>query len=237
MAHSTTSPAPKYRHYRPKGLAVVRLSGRDIYLGKYDSPESWEKYHRLIAEWLSSGRTAPRLPICDDSSETVLSDISINELLLAYWQHVTAYYRNGDRPSKEVSCLKYALRPLKSLYGTTLAKEFGPKSLKALRQHMIEQDICRNQINARVCRIRRAFRWAVSEELIPASVYESLKTVAGLQRGRSEARESDPVKPVPVGDVQAVLPFVSPQVGAMIQLQLVTGMRAGEVVIMRPADI
>jgi len=43
---------PKYRHYKPKNLGVVRIEGRDFYLGEYDSPESWEKYHRLIAEWL-----------------------------------------------------------------------------------------------------------------------------------------------------------------------------------------
>jgi integrase len=34
-----------------------------------------------------------------------------------------------------------------------------------------------------------------------------------------------------------VLPNVSPPVAAMIQLQQLTGMRAGEVVIMRPQDI
>ena len=31
---------PKYRHYKPKNLGVVRIDGRDIYLGKYNSPES-----------------------------------------------------------------------------------------------------------------------------------------------------------------------------------------------------
>jgi hypothetical protein len=44
---------PKYRHYKPKDLAVVRIDGKDHYLGKYDSPESREKYHRLVAEWIS----------------------------------------------------------------------------------------------------------------------------------------------------------------------------------------
>jgi integrase len=37
--------------------------------------------------------------------------------------------------------------------------------------------------------------------------------------------------------VEAVLPQVSPQVGAMIRLQLLTGMRSGEVCIMRSCDI
>jgi hypothetical protein len=32
---------------------VVRLEGRDHYLGPYDSPESHAEYRRLVAEWLA----------------------------------------------------------------------------------------------------------------------------------------------------------------------------------------
>jgi integrase len=234
---SSTPSIPKYRHYRPKDLAVVRLNGRDFYLGKHNSPESWEKYHRLIADWLLSRNLTSVLPTPTVASNPEPRPISINEMLLAYWGFVQGYYRHDGQPTKEVSCLKYALRPLKKLFGTTAAVDFGPKALKAIREYMIEQDLCRNQINARIYRIRRAFRWAVSEELIPASVYESLKTVTGLQRGRSAARESEAVKPVPIADVQAFLPFVSPQIAAMVQIQMLTGMRPGEVVIMRPSDL
>jgi hypothetical protein len=52
---------PKYRHYKPKNLAVVRIDGHDHYLGKYDSAETPEKYHRLLAEWLAGGKTIPLL--------------------------------------------------------------------------------------------------------------------------------------------------------------------------------
>ena len=34
---------PKYRHYKPKDLAVVRIDGRDHYLGRFGSEESKEK--------------------------------------------------------------------------------------------------------------------------------------------------------------------------------------------------
>jgi hypothetical protein len=37
---NSVSPDPKYRHYKPKNLAVVRSNGKDIYLGRYNSPES-----------------------------------------------------------------------------------------------------------------------------------------------------------------------------------------------------
>jgi hypothetical protein len=41
---------PKYRRYRPKDLAVVRIDGRDHYLGEFGSDESKEHYRRLIAD-------------------------------------------------------------------------------------------------------------------------------------------------------------------------------------------
>jgi integrase len=77
----------------------------------------------------------------------------------------------------------------------------------------------------------------VSYELIPSSVYEALRTVAGLRFGRSEARETEPIRPVPRELVDATLPHVAPQIEAMIQLQLLAGMRPCEVVLMRACDI
>jgi integrase len=81
------------------------------------------------------------------------------------------------------------------------------------------------------------FRWAVSEELVSESTHAALATVAGLQRGRSPAREREPVKPVPDAFVDAVLPFVLSPVRAMIELQRLTGMRPGEAVVMRGIDL
>lgn len=102
---------------------------------------------------------------------------------------------------------------------------------------MIAQGLCRTEINKRIGRIKRAFKWAVSEELVPASVYHGLQTVAGLKYGRTAARESEPVRPVADAHVNAVLPFVAPQIRAMVQLQRLTGMRPGEVVRIRKCDI
>jgi site-specific recombinase XerD len=85
--------------------------------------------------------------------------------------------------------------------------------------------------------IVRAFKWAVAEGMIPASVHHGLKAVDGLKKGRCGVRESAPVKTVPDAFVDAILPHVSRQVAAMIQLQRLTGMRPGEVVIMRTMDI
>src|SRR5206468_2863328 len=91
--------------------------------------------------------------------------------------------------------------------------------------------------NQRVGRIVRLFKWAASEELVPAGVYLGLKCVSGLPKGRTRARETEPVRPVGDEAIEAILPHVSRQVRAMIELQRRTGMRPGEVVIMRTCDV
>lgn len=134
--------------------------------------------------------------------------------------------------------MKDALRPLRQLYGQTRACDFGPKALKALRQHLVEQGAwSRPVINRNVGRIKRLFKWAVAEELVPPSQYHGLQALRGLEFGRTKARETEPVKPVPDAWVDAVLPYVAPEIAAMIELQRLTGMRAGEVVVMRQSDI
>jgi integrase len=62
-------------------------------------------------------------------------------------------------------------------------------------------------------------------------------TVGGLKAGRSKARESEAVAPVPEEHVNAILPHVSRQVGAMIQLKALTAARPGEVCGLRMCDV
>ena len=45
---------PKYRRHKPTGQAVVTLSGKDHYLGKWNTAASKAEYDRLIGEWVTS---------------------------------------------------------------------------------------------------------------------------------------------------------------------------------------
>src|SRR3954454_3124492 len=58
-----------------------------------------------------------------------------------------------------------------------------------------------------------------------------------LKKGRSAAREAEGGTPVPDAYVDAIRPYVSRQVWAMIELQRLTGMRPGEVTMMRTCDL
>ena len=42
---------PSYCRDKSSGRALVVLNGKRVWLGKYDTPESREKYHRVVAEW------------------------------------------------------------------------------------------------------------------------------------------------------------------------------------------
>ena len=155
------------------------------------------------------------------------------ELIAAYLEFAEGYYRE----SNERDHIKYALRPLKALYGRNPVAEFGPLCLKTVRDRMVSDRLTRQGINKRVERIRRVFRWGVENELVDPGIYHALQAVRGLARGRTSAPESPPVKPVPEAFVDAIESCVLPQVWTMIQLQLITAMRPGEVVRMRTADI
>jgi site-specific recombinase XerD len=221
---------PSYCLHKASGQAVVRIDGRDYYLGKYGTDESRAEYDRLVAEWLGNGRAL--------AAPTTADGLTVAELILAYWQWAERYYRNErGEPSLDLENIRTALKPLRRLYGHTAAAAFGPLALRAIQEDLAKSGLSRGVVNARVNRIRRAFKWAVSYQLIPASVHEALRTVPGLQRGRCEAREAPSVQPVLDEHVNATLPFLPAPVRAMVELQRVSGCRPGEVMAMRAIDL
>lgn len=226
-----SSRTPSYRLHKPTGQAVVTLNGRDFYLGQYGSPESKAEYDRLLAEWLCNGRRLP--PTHADNH----SDLSVNEVLVAYLAFADGYYVKNGKPTTEPASIRVTVRPLRKLYGTTPARDFGPLQLKAVRQAFIDAGLCRNEVNKRTGRVTRLFKWAVGEAMVPPAVHHGLLAVSGLRRGRADVRESKAVKPVPEAFVEAIRPHVSDQVWAMVELQRLTGMRPGEVCIIRTGDL
>lgn len=203
---------------------------RHVLLGKYGSPESKAEYARIVEEC----RVHSAIPAAGPRAP----DLTVNELVLAFIKHAECHYRGPDgRPTSELAEYRRSLGRAVALYGHIRAADFGPLALKAVRQSMIGLGWCRGVINQRVGRIVRAFKWAASEELVPVIAFQAQRTVSGLSRGRSAARESDPVAPVPAEFVEATLPYLMPPVRAMVRIQLLTSMRPGEVCQMRACDI
>ncbi len=216
---------PAYQQHSATGQARVKIDGKDHYLGAFGSPESRERYDDLVAEWL----------VRQDVSRVSLT---IDDLALLFLDHAEKYYRHKDgTPTGEAGNMRYALRFLIKAHGRCRVREFGPLKLKEVRAAMIAAGMVRTNINRTVDRLKRVFSWGVENELVPAEVYQAVRAVSALRRGRTEARESEPVLPVDRGIVEATLPHLSRVVADMVRLQLLCGMRPGEVCSLRPYDI
>ncbi|MHB0954759.1 MAG: tyrosine-type recombinase/integrase [Pirellulaceae bacterium] len=226
-----TRNVPQMRHFKPRNLARVRINGQDIYLGKWKSPEAQREYDRLIAEYLAHGRKVPE-PVASPHECTV------TELIDQYWAYAKEEY--GFEPGTAAYFMRPTLRSLKELYGETPVSEFGPRRLKAFRESWIKKQVSRRYINEIIWRVRDVFRWAASEELIPASIPEALRQVTGLKKRRSRAsgaKESRPVPPVDDAIVDMTVPYLPATIADMVRFQRLTGARPSEVCLLRPCDI
>lgn len=227
-------PTPSYLHHKQSGRARAVWTDQNgdrqqkLLPGPFDSAESRTAFARLQLEL----EAAPHRPL------DVSTGASVNEVLLAFLRHAEGHYRRQDGSvTNEFDEYKLVARYVREVYGDTPAAAFGPLALKAVRQKFVTAGWCRGFVNQRVGRVRRIFKWAASEELVPAGVYQSLATVTGLQRGRTAARETEPVGPVADETVDATLPFLNRHVRGLVEFQRLTGCRPGEACNVRRCDI
>ncbi len=235
---STRKP-PSYRLHKASGQAIVTLRGKDFYLGKHGTAASRAAYGRLLAEYSAGAipaqiaqpaKAAASRPGGESAAFTV------SELLAEFWRHAKAKYGRRRGGVKELSRIKCGTRELRKLYGRTPAADFGPLGLRALRAKFIDAGYSQKYANDLNSVVLRVFKWGASMELVPVGVFQSLQTVGGIQRDDG-AKATKRVKPAPAEHVEMAKARVGRQVRAMIDLQVLTGARPGEVAIMRPCDI
>lgn len=205
---------PGYCCHKASGQAFVRLGGRIIYLGKHGSPESHELYNRLKSEWLLNRHAAV--------SRVTLEGPTIAEVCLAFLDHAQQYYPTGN----EYNNFEQAIKPLSELYAMLPIRKFGPVEFRTVRNWWLNKTTSRQAgkcsrktINDQMNRVKRLFKWAVSEGMVDVSVYETLRCVEALKRGRCTAPESKPVKPVDKATVDATLPHLTSIVADMVRVQ------------------
>ena len=234
-----TTRIPKYRLHRPTGLGVVRLNGKDFYLGKHGTPESMDRYDNLIKRWLRNGRVLveEKRP-ADDHSPLGFDEIPLVELCLRYLSYCEDYYDNPEsRQAGSLGRAKQMIRRIREIGGDMAATEFGPVKLEELQALLVKEKLARSYINNLTETARDMFRWGVTKELIPESTWRALTAVRNLRKGKTRAREPEPVMAVDDAVVNATIPRLPPVVVDMVRLQRLTGARPGEIVIMRPCDI
>lgn len=204
--------------------ARVTLNGKDYLSGKYGSPESREKYGRLIAEHNS----------LKQSGTFGKTSFLIEDVLLAYVEYAKVYYKAGS----EYENLKLAVRPVLQLYGSLPANEFGPAQFRVVRDWWLQDESRSCQyINKQMKRLIRVVKWAVAQAMLPPETHLAIKCVDPLRKGRCSAREAKKILAVDLSRVNTTIAHMTPVLADMVRFQMLTGCRPGEIVRICPGMI
>jgi len=183
-------------------------------------------------------RKSDPVPRFDPSQVETGERITVSEAAKRYVNEKDRWCKRVDGRS-HADTIADALRSFREAAGEMMADEVDWQALfeHVQYEHAIQQQLARSTINDRM-RVARTFgKWLVKKRYVPASAYTAAASVEYLRYNRSPARETHAVGPVSEEAVFTVAPYAGPVVEAMIALQYLTGMRPGEVCILRPRDL
>jgi hypothetical protein len=168
-------------HYKATSRGYVVLNKHHLYRGRNDDPKTHQKYLQTIAEWTANGCELPVEP----------HEVIVAEVMAANRRHAQRYYVGRDgRPKGEADTIRLALKSPKEFYGKTRAVDYGPLAFKAVRQRMIKKGWGRKSINSQVGRVKRCFRSAVENEMLPPSVYHGLQSFSSSREDSGSSARS-----------------------------------------------
>lgn len=171
--------------------------------------------------WESSTRRVPT---------TVLKSDTVDELCGGWIAWCETYYRrkDGSQTGEAWGC-QNSVRVLREMYGRRPAAELQHSDMLAVRDALVRTGIARVTVNRYMERIKRLWRWALDEGRLTAAQKAELSQVQNLKAFRSEAHETEPVRPVDDSVVAATCEVMARNTADMVRVQRLTGMRPGEI--------
>ncbi len=225
-------PRPKSKQptygFHVSGQARVQVDGKEIYFGKYGTPESYARYAAFLAAYAANGFKVPE----DTPTHQAESVITVRQITADYRAQVLPKYEHANGHHNRLSNL---LDLLDDRYGDLEAEQFGPRCLGDLRAVFVKAGNCRKYVNLKTRDVVRIFRYAVSRELIAPERLTALRSLESLKIG--EAKDNAPRGAVPIDAVKRTLPELASVPAAMVRIQIATGMRTSELFRMTPAMI
>ncbi len=170
--------------------------------------------------------------------ETEPDGMTLDQVCSQFLAWANTYYRHSDgTPTGEHYNCELALRELRLRYRDKGINEITYHDILRARDEMVNEGITRSVVNQRVGIWKRMFAWALDSRLCNAYVKSEVWAINSLKRNRSSAPEGKGQSPVAHRDVKVVLPFLPPELRAMVQVHELCGARPGEMCRMRPCDI
>lgn len=151
MGRRVRGDMPQVRLHRRSGNGRVRVGGRDVYVGKFGSPESKTRYLELMVEhgYLPASAAAaekpvvmePELPVVaavslPSGAEAVPAGLTLGELCNMYLVYLEQR-RPAGKPCSRYNRALAAVRAMRPL-ATMAAAKFGTRAFLEVRQRLIE---------------------------------------------------------------------------------------------------
>lgn len=249
MGRRRSGAEPQMRFHAPSGQARVRIGGKAIYLGRWDSQEAQEKYHRLLVEWHAERRTtevviqpaaAPKARVVAPAAapiEPPPTGLTLAELCLLWVAASEKKYTRKD--GTQTSSVHWCYSVMRALEpdGAMPAASFKARALVTLQERLVAEGRPRVSVNRIVKGVRRLFRWAVVMEHVPPTIITALEAVDPLRKGQTDAPELPPVTDVPEKHVEAALAHLQRIPRDLVLFIRLVGCRPGEACRIRPQDV
>jgi integrase len=214
---------PSYRLHKSSGQAVTWIQGKTFYLGPYDSQESKQKYHKLLAKFHAN----------PNSFGVEKCRLSIAEVAVLFLKHCREYYKD----SPEFPQYARALGPVIELFSDSHINEFGISEFKVVRDYWVRRGCARSYCNKNAKRVVAFFKWLVSEDLLDVTVYQTLKTVPPLKAGRCSSPEAPKVRPVDDATITATIKHLPKVLADMVRIHRLLGCRPSELLCIKPCMV
>jgi integrase len=212
---------PRMHQHRRSGQARVRVRGKDIYLGPWDSQEAKERYALLIARLVKEPNEPPKP-----------GGLLVGEAATLWLAQEGTRYQGV-----ELDHYQRCVAMLVKHAGRVKCQDFSVSDLERVRQAMIARGWSAGLINRRICRTRTIWRWLELHGHAPRGSWAHLRTLPGLSRADPRVRHLPARKPAEWADVARVCRRAGPAPRAMLLLGWFSGARPSEICRLRPCDI
>lgn len=240
MASTPTEPRPLSHHghrswtsfwYDDAGKRRCKRFGR---CDEVSERAARNRYAAWMATWKMTDHVR--------NPDSAPANYTARRLATDYFAHAEQHYVKNGQPTSSLWEVKYAMEAVADAWGNRPLVRVQSHELAQLRDRMIwrEDGSPRSvrTVNGRLAIIKQAARWAASERgFIPDAVAVAMSMVKPLVEGRCEARSTDAIRPVDEDVVARTIEAAPAVLGDMIRLMWYTGMRPGEVAIMRACDV
>lgn len=146
MGRRVSGAMPQVRLHKPSGNGRVNVGGREVYVGRYGSPEAHQRYLELMVEHGYLPATAVPVPAAKPvepeptrlpaGNEDVPAGLTVGELCRMYLVHLD----ETNPPGRKVSTRNRALAAARAMrpLATMPAAKFGTRAFLDVRQRLIE---------------------------------------------------------------------------------------------------